>query len=59
MEAVVARRHRRVRREHDLCGDTRRIASATLDAFGLHPPADQFERRKCAVPFVQVHDTQA
>ena len=28
------------------------------DVFGLHPPADQLERRKRTVPFVQVHHTR-
>ena len=55
-EAVVARRHRRVRREHDLRGDPpHRLVE--IDPLDLHPPTDQLQRRKRAVAFVEVHDT--
>ena len=54
-EAVVAGRHRRVRREDDL----RRDAADRLprvDAFGGHPLAHELERGERAVALVQVQD---
>ena len=54
-EAIVAGRHRRVRREHHLRRDSaQRFGGA--DAFGLHALARQLERGKRAVPFVEVDD---
>ena len=54
-EAVVSRRHRRVRREHDLRADAAHclVRANPLD---LHPPPHELERRKRAVPLVQMHD---
>ena len=48
-------RHRRVRREDDLRRDAPE-RFPRVDAFGLHPLADQLERGERAVPFVEVDD---
>ena len=56
-KAIVAGRHRRVRREHDLRGHAAR-GFVDADAFGLHPAANQLERGKRTVPFVEVNDTR-
>ena len=56
-EAIVARRHRRVRREHDLRRDSaQRFGGA--DAFGRHALARQLERGKRAVSLVEMDDTR-
>ena len=54
-EAVVAGRHRRVRREDDLRRDTRRMASsASMPSASMRVP-HQLERGERAVALVQVH----
>ena len=54
-EPIVAGRHRRMRREDDLRRDA---ADAFLgpDALGDHAVADEFERSKRAVAFVEMRD---
>ncbi len=57
MKAIVACRHRRVCREHDLRGNpTGRFGR--LDALELHPAPNQFERRKGTVAFVEMDDSR-
>ena len=54
-EAIVAGRHRRVRREHHLRGDATG-GFLEADAFGVHPAPNEFEGRERAVAFVEVDD---
>ena len=52
-EAVVPGRHRRVRREHDLCGDAAE-RFPDVDALDDHPLPHELERREGAVALVEV-----
>ena len=56
-EAIVAGRHGRVGRENHLRGHAA-DGLPRADAFDDHPLPHQFERRKRAVPFVQVNDAR-
>ena len=53
IEAVVARRHRRVRGEHHFARDARH-RRVERNALLLHPAANRFQHRESAVPFVQM-----
>ena len=53
-EAIVARRHRRVRGEHDLRGDAA-DRFVRVDAFGDHPLPHQLQRGERAVAFVEMN----